>query len=123
MICTPPANGRGFSSVHIDWPEYFRVHTNRTNLLLLLFAVSFAFLIICGDWPSALIAIAVAIGAMALQGRAHRREAEVSRPFMSLANFLRRWFSEQFVIFPVFVLTGRWWCQYRVAGDGSRYQS
>ena len=47
MICTPPDNGRGFSSVYIDWPEYFRVHTNRINQLLLLFAVSFVFLIIC----------------------------------------------------------------------------
>lgn len=68
MICTPPDNGRGFSSVYIDWPEYFRVHTNRANQLLLLFAVSFVFLIICvvrGDWPSTLIAIVVAIGAMA----------------------------------------------------------
>ena len=54
--------------MYIDWPEYFRVHTNRTNQLLLLFAVSFVFLIICvvrGDWLSTLIAIVVAIGAMA----------------------------------------------------------
>lgn len=54
--------------MYIDWPEYFRVHTNRINQLLLLFAVSFVFLIICvvrGDWPSTLIAIVVVIGAMA----------------------------------------------------------
>jgi len=39
------------------------------------------------------------------------------RPFTSRANFLRRWFIEQFIIFPWFVLSGRWWQQLRASGN------
>lgn len=117
--------------MRIDWSEYSRVHAGRSNLLIHLLAVplfagSFLTLVyhaVRGDWISALVAIVVAIGAMAMQGRGHRGEAEAPRPFSGPADFVSRWFTEQFYIFPAFVLSGRWWRQYRAAGDGSRYES
>lgn len=36
---TPPGNGRGSFAVKIDWTDYSRVHTDRTNLLLHYFAI------------------------------------------------------------------------------------
>ncbi len=117
--------------MRIDWSEYSRVHAGRSNLLIHLLAVplfagsflAFIYHAVRGDWTSALVMFALALGAMAMQGRGHRGEAETPRPFSSPANFVRRWFTEQFYIFPAFVLSGRWWRQYRAAGDGSRYES
>ena len=72
-----------------------------------------------GDGFSSGIAGGIALVAMALQGRGHRHEAEPPRPFSGALNFLRRWFTEQFVVFPMFVLSGRWWRQYRAEGTQS----
>jgi hypothetical protein len=123
MIASPAHTRAGQSGVRIDWSEYVRVHADRTNLLLHLFAVplfagSFIVMVgygVRGDWISVLAVAAVAIVAMALQGRGHRTELETPRPFTGPANFVSRWFAEQFFIFPAFVLTGRWWRQYRTA--------
>lgn len=117
--------------MNVDWPEYRRVHASRSNLLLHLLAVplfvaSFVLLIfraVDGDLGGAGFALAVSVAAMALQGRGHKLEEQVPRPFNSPWNFLRRWFTEQFFIFPLFFLTGRWWRQYvacgRMTGDES----
>ena len=110
--------------MQIDWPEYSRVHADRTNLLIHLVAVplfagslvSLILYLVRGDWISAVIVIGLALVAMGLQGRGHRFEAEPPRPFPGPANFIRRWFTEQFFLFPLFVLSGRWWQQYRAAG-------
>ena len=119
-----PDPGGAYLTVQIDWSEYSRVHTRRSNLLIHLFAVplfvgSFVFLLIYianDDRFSALIVLGLAVVAMALQGREHKLEKEPPRPFSGPANFLRRWFTEQFFIFPAFVVTGRWWQQYRASG-------
>jgi len=111
--------------VQIDWPEYCRVHANRANLLVHLFAVplfivAVVLLVRCifrGDWVSAVVVIGIAMLAMALQGRGHKEEANPPRPFASPANFLKRWFTEQFIIFPLFFLTGRWWRQWKSAAE------
>lgn len=108
----------------IDWTEYLRVHASRTNLLIHLFAVplfiasafSLVKYVVRGDWVSAAVVAACAVLAMALQARAHRAEPNRPRPFSGPLNFLRRWFNEQFVIFPMFLFTGRWWRQWKAAG-------
>ncbi len=113
--------------MQIDWSSYLRVHGDRRNLIIHLFAVplfvgSIIFLIlylIRGDFVSAVIAIVLAFIALVLQGWGHAREVNAPVPFSSLGNFLNRWFTEQFVIFPLFVLTGRWWRQFNVTGGGS----
>jgi hypothetical protein len=112
--------------LNVDWPEYSRVHTSRSNLLIHLIAVplfvvasiSLVKYVVRGDWASALIAIFVAFVTMAAQGRGHRKEPLPPRPFSGPANFLRRWFTEQFFLFPTFLLSGRWWRQYVAAGEG-----
>jgi hypothetical protein len=115
--------GGGLLIVQIDWPEYCRVHSRRANLLIHLFAVplfvaavaSLIGFILRGDLVSAVIALAFAFLAMAAQGRGHKTETTPPRPFRGPANFLRRWFTEQFVIFPLFFFTGRWWRQWNCA--------
>lgn len=120
---TPPGLGWGLLSCEIDWTEYCRVHAGRANLLIHLFAVplfiaSLVSLIkyfLRGDWLSVVIAIVFAVFAMASQGKGHKNESEPPRPFTGPVNFLRRWFAEQFFLFPLFFLSGRWWGQYRAA--------
>ena len=109
-----------------DWAGYLRVHSDRRNLLIHAVAVPLfigAFLVWLvsanrGAFASAVIAFVTAIAAMALQGRGHAFETHPPEPFSGPGNFLRRWFTEQFVTFPLFVLTGRWWGQFKADGDG-----
>jgi len=117
--------------MQIDWSEYSRVHAHRTNLIIHLFAVplfvgSFISLFLYlanGDWISGIIVVALCFIALALQARGHGLEHEEPRPFSSLLNFLRRWFTEQFLIFPVFLLSGRWWKQVSATSGGGSDES
>jgi hypothetical protein len=117
--------------VKIDWADYHRVHATRANLLLHLvavplFAAAFVLSIIHvfrGDYLAAGLSLAVAILAMALQGRGHKLETEVPRPFSSPLDFIRRWFTEQFLVFPLFFMSGRWWRQYRLCGKMTGHES
>ena len=112
--------------MRIDWTDYLRVHAERRNLLIHLIAVplfvgsvvSLFLYLIRGDYVSAVILIVLAFGAMAMQGRGHALEPEPPRPFSSPVDFLRRWFTEQFYIFPVFLLSGRWWQQLTSNNNG-----
>ena len=111
----------------IDWSSYQRVHGDRRNLIIHAFAVplfvaSIVFLIdrlVRGDYEPAVIAIVVAFVAMVLQGRGHALESHAPVPFSGPGNFLKRWSMEQFVIFPLFLLTGRWWHRFKAAEGGS----
>lgn len=113
--------------MRIDWIDYLRVHAERRNLLIHLIAVplfvgsvvSLLLYLNRGDYVSAVIAIVAAVGAMAMQGRGHALEPESARPFASPFDFLRRWFKEQFYIFPVFLLSGRWWRQLTSENNGT----
>ena len=111
----------------IDWTSYLRVHSDRRNLLIHAFAVplfiaSIVFLIasiVRVEDVSIVIALALAFAAMALQGRGHKLESHAPVPFSGPGNFLKRWFTEQFVIFPLFLLSGRWWHQFKETGGSS----
>ena len=110
--------------MQIDWDDYHRVHASRLNLLIHLFAVPLfvgAVVFAClaawrGDIYSVLISAGIGLVAMALQGQGHKLESETPRPFTGPANFLRRWFTEQFIIFPLFLISGRWWRHFRRSG-------
>lgn len=114
-------------SGQIDWTSYLRVHSDRRNLLIHAFAVplfiaSTVFLvasIVRVEDVSIVIASGLAFAAMALQARGHKLETHAPVPFSGPGNFLKRWFTEQFVIFPLFLLSGRWWQQFNGTGDGS----
>jgi hypothetical protein len=113
--------------VDIDWTSYLRVHSDRRNLVIHVFAVplfvgaflSLIFCLIRGDYLTAVFAMFGAFAALLLQGRGHALEAHPPEPFSGPGNFLRRWFREQFLVFPMFLLTGRWWHQFRESGGGS----
>lgn len=117
--------------MRIDWSDYSRVHAHRTNLLIHLFAVplfavSFILTFVFAErrhFLPATLALAAALAAMVLQAGGHRLETTSPRPFTGPANFLRRWFSEQFFIFPAFLLSGRWWQQFRAAADERLHES
>ena len=117
--------------MRIDWSDYLRVHANRSNLLIHLVAVplfiaalaTLASFVIGGNWTKAFFAFLATVAAMAMQGRGHRMEISAPRPFSGPGNFLRRWFSEQFVIFPLFVLSGRWLTQYRTSNTSAEHES
>ena len=87
-----------------------------------LFVASIVFLvasIVRVEYVSIVIAVILALVAMVLQGRGHALEQHAPAPFSGPGNFLKRWFTEQLVIFPLFVLSGRWWRQFKAAGDRS----
>jgi hypothetical protein len=60
------------------------------------------------------------VGALAAQGRGHRLEPETPTPFGGAADFLSRFFSEQWVTFPRFVLSGGWLRNLRAGGRRPR---
>ena len=111
-----------------DWADYFRVHANRRNLILHLvavpvFIVSFPCFIVAAvrlEFALASMSFAAMILALFLQGAGHRLEANAPRAFAGPGDFLRRWFTEQYVTFPLFVVSGKWLRQFR--GDGSPVQ-
>jgi hypothetical protein len=109
--------------VQIDWSDYFRVHANRRNLLLHLiavplFIVSFPCFVIAAvrlDAAMAGIALLTSASALAMQGAGHRLEVCRPLPFAGPGEFLRRWFTEQYVTFPTFVANGSWLRQFRAS--------
>ena len=111
--------------MQIDWASYLRVHADRRNLFIHLLAVplfvvsnfSLVLYLVQGDFVSSVIVIVLAIIAMALQKRGHAGEINAPLPFSGRGNFLKRWFTEQFFTFPLFLLSGRWWRQNKSA-DG-----
>ena len=114
-------------SARSDWTNYLRVHSDRRNLLIHAIAVPLfaAAVIVClaslarGAYVSAVIAVGLAVVSMALQRKGHGFEAHPPEPFTGPGNFLKRWFTEQFVTFPLFVVTGRWWRQFKADSGGT----
>ncbi len=108
----------------VDWSDYERVHADRRNLLIHLLAVplfDIALLVALmsiarGEWILAVVSVLAVVGSTVLQGFGHAREANEPKPFTGLFDFLRRWLAEQYFMFAVFVITGRWWRQYMTAG-------
>lgn len=107
----------------IDWSRYEQVHANRRNLLIHLiavptFAVAFIAALLAfvgGRFVTGAALAGLCLLAMITEGRGHRLEAAPPDPFTGPGNFLRRWFTEQYYTFPLFVLSGRWWQRYRNA--------
>lgn len=99
-----------------QWRGYADNHRDRSNLLLHIVAVP-AFiagvlaclrLLTLGQWLGAGFALLVAALAFAVQGVGHRRERVPPVPFDGPGDFLGRVFTEQFITFPRFVLSGQW---------------
>ncbi len=110
-----------------QWSLYPRNHRNRTNLLLHiasvpLFIAGTGALVAApfvGHWWLAAVAPVAMAGAMAVQGRGHRLEAEPPVPFRGPVDVARRIFAEQLITFPRYVLSGGWSRAWREGGVSS----
>lgn len=100
-----------------QWSDYAAKHRNRLNLLLHivtvpLFEIGTLVLlsaVLAFSGAAAVVGVIMMVGALAAQGRGHRLEPEAPAPFDGAADFLSRFFAEQWVTFPRFVLSGGWY--------------
>jgi len=106
-----------------QWELYPPAHRDRRNLALHLataplFQLGVVGLLaspfVGGVWaiPS-LAAMAAALGA---QGRGHKLERQAPAPFLGPLDVLARFFAEQFVTFPRYVLSGGFARAWRESG-------
>lgn len=99
-----------------QWRGYSRNHRDRVNLLLHIVAVpAFIAGILAtlslawqGAFAGAAVAFVFAVAAFAVQGIGHKREVQAPEPFEGPGDFVGRVFTEQFITFPRFVLSGNW---------------
>jgi len=98
-----------------QWEAYPVGHRDRRNLILhlatapLFIAGTAAVLAspLLGGWP-ALAGAAAMLTALIVQGRGHRRETSAPIPFTGPGDLVTRFFTEQLINFPRFVLSGGW---------------
>jgi hypothetical protein len=107
-----------------QWSDYPAKHRSRVNLAIHIVAVPLFMLgsvaVVLGvlrlapmTIVSGLVAMIVSVG---LQGIGHRFEPEQPAPFAGFGDFVKRFFVEQWVTFPRFVLSGRYFLN--LAGPG-----
>jgi uncharacterized membrane protein YGL010W len=107
-----------------QWKGYGVAHQSRINLVLHVVGVPlFMLATILGVYAvvrlsqSALGAAVVCfVISLILQGRGHKLEAVQPEPFKGGFDFIFRIFSEQWITFPRFVLTGGWVANFSKAG-------
>jgi hypothetical protein len=99
-----------------QWDGYFRYHQSRANLAIHVFAIP-VFLIgnvvavvslLSLDLGGAVLGVVLTGASMFIQGRSHKLEPVPSEPFASVGQFFGRFFLEQWINFPRFVLSGGW---------------
>jgi len=97
--------------------QYRRLHGNRLNLLVHLLMVP-QFIIACAGLLLAIalrhLELGILWGSVALlsivgQNVSHLFERHPQEAYRGPADFIERWFVEQFYTFPRFVLSGEWW--------------
>ena len=97
-----------------QWSDYTAKHRDRGNLLLHGFAVplflastvALVAAVVTRNGGTAVFAVAGMGVSVLLQGRGHRREREAPTRFDGAGDFVTRFFVEQWVTFPRFVLSG-----------------
>ncbi len=99
-----------------QWSDYSAKHQDRTNLRLHIVAVPLFEIAVDhahrGSRDRSGLAMGLAligmVAAVVIQGRGHRREHEAPTPFAGPIDFVSRFFAEQWITFPRFVLSGGW---------------
>jgi uncharacterized membrane protein YGL010W len=99
-----------------QWSDYPAKHRSRVNLAIHIVAVPLFMLgcaaIVLGVLrlaPTTIVSgLVVMIVSVGLQGLGHRFEPEPPAPFAGFGDFVKRFFVEQWVTFPRFVLSGRY---------------
>ena len=114
--------GKRLPNLHAwQWRTYADNHRHPTNLLLHVRAVPLfvvaALTLVYGLFsfgfrPLVLGLIGVA-ASLVLQAQGHKLEAVAPEPFASRKDAVSRLLVEQFITFPRFVLSGRWWRNWR----------
>lgn len=96
-----------------QWALYPEGHRDRRNLLVHVLTVPVFMAgtttLVVSPYLGAASAVAgllAMIGAMALQGLTHRREARGPEPFQGPIDVVSRILAEQWITFPRYVLTG-----------------
>jgi uncharacterized membrane protein YGL010W len=111
-----------------QWSDYPAKHRRRANLVIHIIAVPLfeagSLLLI---WSAvarspglALSGAGCMVAGLVLQGRGHKFEAETPTPFSGPADFVSRFLAEQWVTFPRFVLSGRF---FRNLGESRRHRA
>lgn len=96
-----------------QWRLYPEGHRTRRNLALHVATVPLfqlgTFALVASPFVSswaAPVGAAAMLAALAAQGRGHKSEPTAPVPFRGPRDFVARFFTEQFVTFPRFVLSG-----------------
>ncbi|MEO7110496.1 MAG: terminase [Polyangiaceae bacterium] len=96
-----------------QWSKYSIAHTSRKNLTVHaitnpLFLSGTLVLVTSplAGWPAAVTGGVLLLLALAIQGWGHKQEAEPPIPFRGPADVIQRFFVEQWINFPRFVLSG-----------------
>jgi hypothetical protein len=100
-----------------QWSDYAAKHQNRLNLLLHIVTVPLfqigSLILLCAvitiSGAATAVGVVCMVGALAAQGRGHKLEPETPMPFDGAGDFVTRFFAEQWVTFPRFVLSGGWY--------------
>jgi hypothetical protein len=109
--------------VRWQWEDYARYHRDRVNLVVHIVAVPAFWLgafglvvnLATAEWGHAGIAALAMVVAYLAEGIGHQREAEAPVPFAGPGDAVARIFSEQFVNFPRYVVSGGWLARLRCA--------
>jgi hypothetical protein len=109
-----------------QWQAYPTAHRDRRNLALhlatapLFIAGLVAVLsgLVAGWWVS-LAGLGVMLAVLVVQGRGHSLETNAPIPFTGAGDLITRFFAEQLVNFPRFVVSGGWARAWRAAGAAS----
>lgn len=96
-----------------QWALYPAGHSTRANLLIHIVTVPVFEIGTLALLASFVMGLSYAIpgllmmvGAMAMQGRGHRTEPQAPAKFLGPLDVLARIFTEQWIAFPRFVMTG-----------------
>jgi hypothetical protein len=109
-----------------QWDGYPHVHRSRTNLIIhivvaplfVLGNIGLIAALVSGSLPLGALSLVTMVLSVALQGRGHKQEQIPPEPFTGPANAVSRIFLEQWVTFPRFVMSGKWFRAFRHSGAG-----
>ena|SRR5579862_7789439 len=105
-----------------QWSLYADAHRDRRNLLIHLFTAPLfplgclALLSSFWSWPLAIVGPVMILTALVAQGRGHKVEKTPPVPFLGPLDFVSRFFCEQWVTLPRFLLSGGWAKNWKAAG-------
>ena len=105
-----------------QWSLYPGAHRDRRNLALHALTAPLFLLGTCAllsspflGWRAAAAGAVAMIVALVAQGRGHKLEATTPAPFLGPLDVVRRFFVEQWITFPRYVVTGEFAAAWREA--------